>query len=145
MGWNRKFIHGPRFISPKKLKDIFTQGLNQNMPRYVMGFDKKDSLLKIQSVIRPIFPGEEAKIKSMILWDGTEFIFPTLRISPMMTIDGKEFSFYSFAFDKQVLKMLLDNIREKHNYRIKKRTVSEYDMYFIYQRLKKPMIKRKRR
>jgi len=131
----KKFIHGPRFRQPSKFKRIWVRGLNRSKPRYKMGLSKSDTPL-IQSVFRPVYPGEWKYLRKISEWDGRQYIFPKMKIPPYLHFVKKRYQYYSFAFDKKILEKLIRYISRRYNYRTKNLVVNNVTVMRIYIRRK---------
>ena len=129
MSRNMKFLHGPRFAQPKG--KIFMRGL-PGWPRYKLMIPVPGAEALIQSTIRPTTHSEAAKLIRLALWNGQEYEFPGLNISPYMKINDKTYTFYTIALDKTSLKRFINHIKEKNNYRVISIKLKGLKIYKLY-------------
>lgn len=125
----KEFIHGPRFHKPRG--KIFIRG-RPGWPRYKM-MQINGGIPFIQSVMRPVYTGELKCINKIVEWTGQEYLFK-FRINPFITVGGKNYTFYSFAFNKERLKKLVNHIAKNNHYRIRTQKVRGIKLYRIYKR-----------
>jgi hypothetical protein len=137
LGFNKLFVHGPRFYNPDLMKRLWVQGSDKRHPRYVMGETANGGVL-IQSILRPVYPGESSFFNKLIVWDEQVrgYVFPRLRIRPFATFQRQKYSCYSFAFDPKTLNMLINHIALKNYYRVRELMADGIKVFVIYRRRK---------
>jgi hypothetical protein len=135
---NFKFIHGMRFVNPRKMSRIWIAGYNPSLPRYVVGKMIKTGKVKVQSMIRPIAFDERNFIKKISHLDPltNEYILD-VKISPFIKQENKVFRFYSFAFTMAKLNKFIEMVEINHNYRVIKKKMKGREWFVLYIRRKK--------
>lgn len=137
MGYNKKYLHGPRFTNPDTLKRMWVQGHEKRFPRYVMGETHAGKTV-IQSILRPVYPGETPKLLKVMLWHKQEreyVLDGTIR--PFATYDHKRYAVYSLALDRATLNSLCRRIKHTHNYRVRERQIGRNKIFVIYRTQKR--------
>ena len=133
MGANKRLIHGPRFFDPRNMKRIWLQTGDKSYPRYLLG-ETNSGAVVIQSVLRPVYPGEMPYFDRLIRWNGHEYEFPTLKIRPFATYEHAKYTFYSFSFTRSILESLINHVNVKNYYRVKDINASGIKIYVLYRR-----------
>ena len=135
MASNKKLIHGPRFAKPQKFKKFFYRGYNRYKPRYIVGVTE-DGTKQVQSVLRPVYYGEMKKISKLTYYNGDKYVF-VFKIKPKRKLEGEQYKFYTFTFDKDMIRAVKEDLEPLYKVRVFKRTVKGIDIYIIYRRRKR--------
>jgi hypothetical protein len=130
---NFRYIHGPRFVSSRKMSRIWMAGYNPKLPRYVVGKMIKTGEVEVQKMIRPIAFDERSFIKKISHLDPltNEYILD-VKISSFIKHDKKIFRYYSFAFTMAKLNKYIELVEINHNYRVIRKKMKGREWFILY-------------